>query len=106
MSGKIELAGKAISPSARMSGMGQFSLRRLFVATSLIACGCGALVYLFRSGDQVPPMSILQVACAFGGGPLIGAGVLTPIKLPILGAFLGFVAFISYMAYWASVSGL
>jgi hypothetical protein len=85
-----------------MLGMEPFSLRRLFAAVTLIAVGCGALVYLFRTEDQAPAAGLWKVLAAFWGAPLIGAGLLTPIRRPALGAILGFLAFMGFLFYLAS----
>jgi len=82
--------------------MEPFSLRRLFAALTLIAIGCGALVYLFRTEDQTPAAGLWKVLAAFWGGPLVGAGLFTPIRRPALGAILGFLAFLGFLIYLAS----
>lgn len=89
-----------------IAGMARFSLRRLFAAVTLIAVGCGALAYLFRTADEAPAAGIWKVLAAICGGPLIGAGLLTPVRRPALGAILGFFAFLGYLIYWAYNSGM
>jgi hypothetical protein len=83
----------------------QFSLRRLFAATALIAMGSGAAVYFVDAVHSAPPMSTLQVLSGLCCGPLIGTGLFTPIKYPVLGAFVGFIGFICLLYYFACISG-
>jgi len=82
-----------------------FSLRRLFVATTLIAVGCAGFADLWTAGERAPPMSILNVVEALGSFPLIGAGLFTPIKRPILGAFIGLLCFVAFLLWIAKVTG-
>jgi hypothetical protein len=88
-----------------MSKPFQFSMRRMFVATTLIAVGFGAFAHLAHSFDETGPMSLLAVIEALISFPLIGAGFFTPIKRPILGACLGFLSFWVFLLWWAGVSG-
>jgi hypothetical protein len=67
----------------------QFSLRRLVVAITLVGVGCGELSFLIASRPLLGPLGattwIAIVTCPM----IMGAGLLMPIKRPILGAFLG-----------------
>jgi len=76
-------------------GMVTFSLRRLFVAVSLIAAGCGAMA--FARGGSGP--GILILIAAVSCFPLVGAGFFNLFKHPILGAALGFVLLVAYVFY-------
>ena len=80
-----------------MWGMGRFSLRRLLIATTLIAVGIGLLQL---------PANLFTIAF---GGPLIGAGVLTPLRRPWVGALLGLVltpfGAVAYTLWYWSVYG-
>ena len=79
----------------------QFSLRRLFVATTLIAVGFAAFADLRTAFavHKAPPMSTLNVIEALDSFPLIFAGLLTPFKRPVLGGCLGVLCFIAFL--WA-----
>ena len=75
--------------------MGTFSLRRLFVAVSLIAAGCGAMAFVGHGSGPPLFMLIAAVSCL----PLLGAGIFDLFKHPILGAVLGFVLFVAFVFY-------
>jgi hypothetical protein len=83
----------------------QFSMRRLFAATTLIAGGYAAFADLATSASRAPPMSRLNAIECLVSFPLIGAGLFTLIKRPILGACLGFFAFWVFFYLWAKFSG-
>jgi len=78
--------------------MGTFSLRRLFVAVSLIAAGCGAGAFVWNGSGSGELMVIAAVTCL----PLVGAGVFNFFKRPILGAAIGFALFIALVFYLLS----
>jgi hypothetical protein len=82
----------------------QFSLRRLFVATTLIAVCIAAFADLRTAFQRAPPMSMLNVIEALGSFPLIGVGLFTPVKRPILGACLGFVCFVTFLWWLVAVT--
>src|SRR5260221_11243567 len=71
----------------------QFSLKRMFVSISLIAVGAGMLACLLfeRAGGALFPIGQI-FAMWFSSGALIGAGLFTPFKRPIVGAFIGLIA--------------
>jgi hypothetical protein len=77
----------------------QFSLRRLFVATTLIAFGCGEIAFLLAT-LRPPPIDTFQMVVILTCGPISGAGLLTPFKRPILGAILGFFCFMAILLGW------
>jgi hypothetical protein len=83
----------------------RFSMRRLFVATTLIAVGSAAFADLRTAAESAPPMSALNVIEALSSFPLIGAGLFTPIKRPVLGACLGAISFFAFLWWLAAVTG-
>ncbi len=88
-----------------MSKPFQFSLRSLFVATTLIAVGFAALADSRTAFKKSPPLNVFHVIEALASFPLIGAGLFTLVKRPILGAFLGSLCFIVFLLLWAIVTG-
>ena len=78
--------------------MKQFSLRRLFVAITLVAIGCGEVAFL-RAFSGPPPLDSFQWLAVLTCGPIIGAGLFTPFKRPMLGAFLGLLGFIAFVMF-------
>jgi hypothetical protein len=76
----------------------------LFVATTLVSVGFAAFADLWTAFQHAPPMSMLNVIEALGSFPLIGAGLFTPVKRPILGACLGFVCFITFLCWLVAVT--
>jgi hypothetical protein len=94
----------ASRPNKTMHGMAkfslrQFSLRRLFVAMALIGVGCCEMGYIYSIRDKQPPLSIFDVLAYVSFLPIIGAGLFTPLKRPILGIFLGFLAFVAFLIW-------
>ena len=83
----------------------QFSLRRLFVATTLIAVGFASLADVRTAGQSATPMSVFNVIEGFVSFPLIGAGLITPVKRPILGACLGLLCLPALLWCLAMVTG-
>ena len=57
----------------------QFTLRDLFLATTLIAVGFGGMAWWDKSGELL---------VAFGSEALIGAGIFAPFKLKVTGGLL------------------
>jgi hypothetical protein len=88
-----------------MQGVAQLSLRRLVVAMALVAVGCCELGYIYSIRDKQPPLSTVDVIAAVSFLPMIGAGLLTPLKRPILGAFLGFLGFIAFF-FWVAFEAI
>ena len=78
--------------------MNTFSLRRLFVAISLIAAGCGAAAFVWNGSGSPGLTVIAAVTCL----PLFGAGVFDLFKRPVLGAALGFALFVVLVFYLLS----
>jgi hypothetical protein len=79
--------------------MPRFSIKDLFIATTLVAVGVGALCVLFsREETPVIPGLILF----FGGSALIGAGIFMPFKWRWVGAGIGvlFAAIILAVVVW------
>ena len=83
----------------------QFSLRRLFIATTLIAIGCVEAAYFIAHFRDFPPMTTLQLVTWLTYGPLIGAGLSLPFNHPEVGAILGFLGSICLMFYLGCVTG-
>ena len=71
--------------------MNTFSLRRLFVAVTLIAAGCGAAAFVWNGSGSPGLTVIAAVTCL----PLLGAGVFDLFKRPVFGALLGFFIFVA-----------
>jgi hypothetical protein len=88
-----------------MQRLFRFSLRRLFVDTPLIAVGFAALADFRAAVQNAPPMSVLNVIEGFVGLPLIGAGLFTPFRHPILGACLGILCFPVFLLWLAVITG-
>jgi len=80
----------------------QFSLRRLFAAMTLIAVGVAAVADFKTAVINAPPLSLFSVMEGFACLPLVGAGILTPAKRPILGACLGLLCFPIFL-WWLMV---
>jgi hypothetical protein len=70
-----------------IGGMPQFSIRRLLVGVTLISIGMAACGVALRSTATPSTMTLY-----YAGGAVVGAGLFTPFKHPILGVVLGFVA--------------
>jgi hypothetical protein len=71
--------------------MPQFSRKRLLASATAIAVGVALLVFAFRVLDEANSESEAANAIRswLAGGAIIGAGLLTPLRLTILGAVLG-----------------
>ena len=65
--------------------MPRFSLKHLLISATLICAGLGALAYL----SGVKNWNNLQVGLWLATGPVIGCGLLTPMRRPWLGLALG-----------------
>jgi hypothetical protein len=63
----------------------QFSLRRMLIALSLIACGLGFFQSVGSRHDLIGVPGILAMLA----GAFFGAGIGTILKRPVLGAALG-----------------
>jgi hypothetical protein len=68
--------------------MPRFSLKHLLLSTTLVAVGLVLLLLIFREpggslGDSA------AIVCWFGGGALIGAGLLAPFRKWWIGAAIG-----------------
>jgi hypothetical protein len=75
----------------------QFSLQRMLAGISLVAVGAGVLAWSFRSPHtelkhQIGPF--LDFICI----PMIGGGLFTPFKRPILGALIFLGAWLAFLA--------
>ena len=72
----------------------QFTLKELFAAMGLIAAGL-SMVTLGRSpmlsGERW--WAIVPLGLWYVGGAFLGAGAMTPLKKPWLGAYIGLFAF-------------
>jgi hypothetical protein len=80
--------------------MPKFSLMRLLSSVTAICIGIGCIDWLFRTD---PTNAWLCVPLYFGGGAMIGAGILTPFKRPILGAVLVVAVQLVTMAFFTAV---
>jgi hypothetical protein len=71
----------------------QFSLRKLFACTTLIALGLGMVSLPFgaRFGNTVWYLLLLPQVLRLFGGALIGTGILAPFDKAAFGAIIGFV---------------
>ena len=68
----------------------QFTLRDLFLTTTLIAVGVGGLVWFFKN----PSYGMDYVPVAFVSVGIIGAGIGTPFHRKLLGAAIAIAAVI------------
>jgi len=84
-----------------MQGNAQFSLQRLFIAVALIAVGCYEISHIYSIREKVPPFSTFDVFACVSFLPILGIGLFIPLKRPILGAFLGFLAFVVFLTWLA-----
>lgn len=68
--------------------MARFSTKRMLVGVTVVAIGCGLIAYTIQHrGDQPIPQTLWQWTA---GGAIIGAGLLTPLRLTLFGALIGF----------------
>jgi hypothetical protein len=84
----------------------QFPWRRLYVAMTLIAVACCEFGHMYLIRDKWPPYSTFDLLVYVSFLPILGAGLLTPLNRPILGAFLGFLGFVVAFLYWALTRGI
>jgi hypothetical protein len=63
----------------------RFSLKWLFFGMTAIAIGIAMIVWAYDAENI-----LFLIACWFGGGATIGAGLLGLFRRPMLGAFVGF----------------
>jgi hypothetical protein len=79
--------------------MPNFSLKRLLATVTLIAIGCGEIAYL-RSPSRPPgPMNALDMLSLFSCVSILSAGILTPFKQTLLGAWIGILLFAALLLY-------
>jgi hypothetical protein len=82
-------------PRDMLKDMPKFSIKELLLATTLIAVGSGMVSLVFMLTNVPKVGEHLEEYAAFtswfGGGAMIGAGILTPFKRPWLGAVIGLV---------------
>jgi hypothetical protein len=76
--------------------MPRFSIKDLLIATTCIAMGIGLLAFPYYHHEYISANlpSSTYVLCWFGGGALIGAGILNPFGRPLWGAAIGFVVLV------------
>jgi hypothetical protein len=67
----------------------RFSLRNLFLASTLIAVGIGGLTLVARGEWDLPQIGLV-FGIWYGSSALLGAGLLTPFHKKTIGAVLGF----------------
>lgn len=79
----------------KLSGMPRFSIKDLTLATAMMAIGIGLVTYVLRykpeSVNSITNVSSLFPLSWFGGGVLIGAGIMTPFNRPWTGVIIGIV---------------
>jgi hypothetical protein len=68
--------------------------------------GCCELGHIYSIRDKWPPYSTFDLLVYVSFLPILGAGLLTPLNRPILGAFLGFLGFVVAFFYWALTRGI
>ena len=66
----------------------RYSLGNLLFATTAMAAGIGSLAHLFGDMDSLRPLAVLGLW--FGGVTVIGAGLSSIFRRPVLGAVVGF----------------
>lgn len=73
--------------------MPRFSLKRMFASTSLVAAGLAVVIEVYRSVWEGDPELAdgLPLALWVGGGMMIGAGALVPIKITLCGMLIGLI---------------
>jgi hypothetical protein len=73
--------------------MPKFTIKALLIATTCIATGIGLLTFPYYHHEYISANlpSPTYFLCWFGGGALIGGGILTPFQHPLWGAAIGFV---------------
>jgi hypothetical protein len=77
--------------------MMKFSLKRLWFSVTGIAIGIGLLVFTFGHSRYVHgPKGLVPF---FVGASLIGAGLLAPFRLAIVGAVIGFLVALGILFY-------
>jgi hypothetical protein len=73
-----------------------FSLKRLFVSTALIAVGLAIVVRVVQVAGSYH--WIIDFPVCFIGGAILGAGALLPFKRSGLGAAIGLLLSVVYLA--------
>jgi hypothetical protein len=63
----------------------RFSLKGLFFGMTAVAIGIAMILWAYDAGNI-----LFLIACWFGGGTVLGAGLLGLFRRPLLGAFVGF----------------
>ena len=64
---------------------------------TLIAIGCGEIAHILSISP--PPMTAFDLFASVTFLPVIGAGLGTLLKRPVLGAFMGFLAFLILLVW-------
>ena len=63
----------------------RFSLKWLFFGMTAVAIGIAMIVWAYDAGNI-----FFLIACWFGGGTVIGTGLLGLFRRPLFGTFVGF----------------
>lgn len=81
----------------------KFSLRDLFLATTMIAIGTGGMLVVETTYTARTYGLYVTLGLWFASGALIGAGILFPFKKAALGAIVGYLItwLISSVLMWA-----
>jgi hypothetical protein len=73
----------------------QFSVKTMLVATALISAGSAMLYHVLNYDWRVSKLPIgLDFVLAYGGAAVIGVGIFTPFKRPLIGAIAGIMALV------------
>jgi hypothetical protein len=80
-------------------GMGQFTLRRLFVSIALVASGVGMGAALIRSANHVILPQFVVLPTLLASPSVIGAGIGNLLKRPWVGALAGLITAFAAMPF-------
>jgi hypothetical protein len=73
----------------------RFSVKDLLLATTLIAAGSAMLYQVLNYDPRIRKLPVgLDYMLAYGGAAVIGAGIFTPFKRPLIGAIAGIIALV------------
>ena len=91
-----------------MDGKRQFSLRDLLSATVLIAVALALFRLYWLVHTSAPPGDQLSLRwlLALGAFACLGAGIATPMKRPVTGAFAGIAAILAVLIFLTFLSVL
>lgn len=83
----------------------QFSLKQIFVSTTLIAIGLASLLWASQLDIHTPKAFWNAAPLWFGGGMIVGVGALAPFELKRMGAIIGFLVQIVLSVMYLGIHG-